>query len=64
MFPATQKRWAMPGFSRADPHCCASRLRSSASSTNILINPLHPDASAFVPRAIRPFVFDPRLWTR
>ena len=32
-------------------------------SSNFLINPRHPDASAIMTRTIRSFVFDSRLWT-
>lgn len=32
-------------------------------SHNILINPAHPDAASITQSAIRPFVFDRRLWS-
>jgi RES domain-containing protein len=32
-------------------------------SYNILINPAHPDAATITQSAIRPFVFDKRLWS-
>jgi hypothetical protein len=31
-------------------------------SSNMLINPAHPDARSITVGSIRRFVFDPRLW--